>query len=172
MNIIDIISLGIALSMDACTIAFIKGNNKNNISYLFKVGITFGLFQAIMPLLGFILSNLITKSILGINKILSSIILIYIGINMIKEKVDDKDNNKNLIVLAIATSIDALASGITLIHSKIYILYSISIIGLITFMLSTLFAYIGYIVGKKINLKINYIGGITLILLGIKFLII
>lgn len=168
MNIIDIIILGIALSMDACTIAFIKGNNRNNISYLFKIGITFGIFQAIMPLIGYTLSNLITKSILGINKILSSIILIYIGINMINEKINDEDNNKNLIILAIATSIDALASGITLIHSKIYILYSIFIIGLITFILSTLFAFIGYIVGKKINLKINLIGGITLILLGIK----
>ena len=154
--------------MDACTIAFIKGNNRNNISYLFKIGITFGIFQAIMPLIGYTLSNLITKSILGINKILSSIILIYIGINMINEKINDEDNNKNLIILAIATSIDALASGITLIHSKIYILYSIFIIGLITFILSTLFAFIGYIVGKKINLKINLIGGITLILLGIK----
>lgn len=168
MNIIDIIILGIALSMDACTIAFIKGNNRNNISYLLKIGITFGIFQAIMPLIGYTLSNLITKSILGINKILSSIILIYIGINMINEKINDEDNNKNLIILAIATSIDALASGITLIHSKIYILYSIFIIGLITFIISTLFAFIGYIVGKKINLKINLIGGITLILLGIK----
>ena len=63
MNIIDIIILGIALSMDACTIAFIKGNNRNNISYLFKIGITFGIFQAIMPLIGYTLSTLSLKAI-------------------------------------------------------------------------------------------------------------
>ena len=127
----------------------------------------------IMPIIGYLLSYSIYRNISMFNNIISFIILLIIGITMIKENNNKTYNNslniKELILLSIATSIDALSIGITLSLSKVNIISSSLIIGIITFILSFIGSIIGYKLGSKYQL--SYIGGILLIIIGIRILL-
>lgn len=173
MSIIEIILIGISLSMDAFTISITKGINNGNKKDGLIITTFFAIFQFIMPLVGFYLGNIINEKIINYHSYFSSILLIIIGILMIKEDKIDINNKldyKELILLSIATSIDALVIGISFSFNKTNILLSSIIIGLITFITCNIGYYLGNLLNKKFHQYSNIIGGITLILIGIKLL--
>lgn len=172
MNIIEIFLIGVSLAMDAFTISICKGIRNNS----FKTGITitsfFSVFQFIMPIIGFYIGNILSNRIINYQSYFSSILLIIIGILMIKEdkinELDNKLNYKELIILSIATSIDALVIGISFSFIKNNIFISSTIIGITTFIICNIGYYLGSLLNKKFHQYANIIGGITLILIGIK----
>ena len=174
MNIFEIALTGFSLAMDAFTISICKGIKKNRFKDGIIISLFFGLFQFLMPLIGFYLGNIFSEKIINYNYYLSTILLIAIGILMLTEdNINEiKDNLKfnELIILSFATSIDALVIGISFSFLKSNIFFASIIIGIITFIM----CFIGYHLGHLFNKNhqyTNYIGGITLIILGIKILI-
>ena len=180
MGIIELIVLSIGLAMDAFAVAVCKGlsMSKMNWKKACIVGAYFGIFQAAMPLIGYLLGISFQDKIASIDHWIAFVLLGAIGINMIKEAISkDKESSndsvkfKDMLILAIATSIDALAVGITFAFLKVNILLAISLIGIITFVLSIIGVKIGNIFGDKYEKKAEFAGGTILILLGIKILL-
>ncbi len=175
MNNLELFLTGISLAMDAFTISICKGLQTNRKKYGLAIAFFFGLFQFIMPILGFYLGNIFSEKIIEFNPYISMILLITIGILMIKEKNTEDFNYKlkfsELIILSIATSIDALVIGISFSFLKANIIYSSIIIGIITFILCTIGYFLGHLFNKKVGKYSNLIGGITLIIIGIKIFI-
>lgn len=180
MALTEIIILSIGLSMDAFAVATCKGLSMQKMSWkkAIIIALYFGIFQAIMPLIGYVLGIKFQQSIVNIDHWIAFILLTTIGINMIKEiwNEAENDNNdnidfKNMIVLAIATSIDALAIGITFAFLKCDIVFSVTCIGTITFILSLIGVKIGNLFGVKYEKKAQLVGGLILILLGLKILL-
>lgn len=176
MGIIEIILISISLAMDACAIALAKGlsmmqtNHKKSII----IALYFGIFQAIMPILGYLLGSSFGSFITKIDHYIILILLLIIGINMLKEsfnndeEYDDDISFKNMLALALATSIDAFAIGITFSLTKVNIITSSIIIGIITFILSFIGVNIGIKVKNKCGNITTIIGGIILIVIGFK----
>ena len=142
------------------------------------IGLYFGGLQALMPTLGFFLGTAFQNLITSIDHWIAFILLGIIGGEMIKESFDDDSENKNddvsfktMIVLAIATSIDALAIGITFAFLNVNLVLAISLIGIITFILSVFGTKIGNRFGDKYEKKAEFLGGVILVLLGIKILL-
>lgn len=174
MNIIEIVLIGLSLSMDAFTISICKGIKDNNIKNGLITISFFALFQFIMPILGFYIGNILSDKIINYHSYFSSILLIVIGILMIKsdkiDEINNKFNYKELFLLSIATSIDALVIGISFSFIKENIFTSSIIIGIITFIICFIGYYIGSLFNKKAHQYANIIGGIILIIIGIKLL--
>ncbi len=180
MGIIELIVLSIGLAMDAFAVSICKGLSMPRMKWknAIIIGAYFGYFQALMPALGYLLGFNFQDRISNIDHWVAFILLGVIGINMIKEAVS-KDNDvhndsvkfKDMIVLAIATSIDALAVGITFAFLNVNLILAISLIGIITFIISVLGVKVGNIFGDKYEKKAEFMGGIILILLGIKILL-
>ena len=174
MNIIEVLLISISLAMDAFTISICKGIKSNKISDGIIITLFFSFFQFIMPIIGFYLGNIFSNKILNYHSYFSPIILISIGLLMLKEdKIDDVNselNYKELIILSIATSIDALVVGISFSFNNSHIFISSIIIGLVTFIICNMGYYLGSLLHKKIHQYANIIGGITLIIIGIKIL--
>lgn len=178
MGIIEIIFLSISLAMDAFAVSICKGLSmtKINIKKMLIIGIYFGLFQALMPVLGYLLGSSFSNLVASIDHFIAFILLGILGINMIKESFDSEEVNddvgfKTMIVLAIATSIDALAVGVTFAFLNVNLLISISLIGIITFILSLIGVLIGNKFGGKLGNKAEFTGGVILILIGLKILL-
>lgn len=183
MSIIEIILIAISLSADAFAIAICKGLSTPNIKI--KNGITtglyFGLAQAIMPVIGFFLGFYFKEYIKAFDHWIAFFLLGIIGFNMIRgsfkkdeneeESCDNQFSFKSLFPLAIATSIDALAVGITFAFLGVNIAFSASMIGIITFTLSFIGVFIGAKFGLKFKSKAEFIGGLALMIIGTKILI-
>jgi len=174
MNIIEIILISLSLSFDAFTISICKGLKSHNKKDGLIIVIFFALFQFIMPILGYYLGNILNDRIIEYHSYFSSILLIIIGILMIKEdkinELNSKLDYKELVLLSITTSIDALVMGISFSFMNNNIFISSIIIGFITLIMCTLGYYFGNLFNKKAHQYANIIGGITLILIGIKLL--
>ena len=179
MRIWEIILLGIGLSMDAFAVAICKGlgSEKFSAKNALIVGLWFGLFQALMPLIGYFLGGLVAEYIVAIDHWIAFVLLGFIGGKMIYEAIKGEEKQDAsvtfavMLPLAIGTSIDAAAAGITLAFSTTNIFIAIAIIGVITFSLSALGVKIGNVFGSKLKSKAEIFGGAVLILLGIKILI-
>lgn len=180
MGIEEIILLSIGLAMDAFAVAICKGISmkKMNWKKALIIALYFGIFQAIMPLAGYILGHTFDTLVTNIDHWIAFILLSIIGIDMIKDGFDKNDESynddigfKTMIILAIATSIDALAVGITFAFFDVNIVFAVSLIGIITFILSIIGTKIGNKFGNKYENKAKFIGGIILILLGLKILL-
>lgn len=180
MGLTEIIILSIGLSMDAFAVAMCKGLSMKKMSWkkAIVIALYFGIFQAVMPLIGYGLGIKFQQSIANIDHWIAFILLTIIGINMLKEiwseaesESNDNIDFKSMIVLAIATSIDALAIGITFAFLKCNIVFSVTCIGITTFLLSLIGVKIGNIFGAKYEKKAQLVGGLILILLGIKILV-
>lgn len=180
MSIIEIVLIGISLAMDAFAVSICKGLSVKKMSYknAFLCGIYFGLFQAVMPLLGFFLGSSFKNIVEKIDHWIAFALLLLIGLNMIKEAFSKEENIKNddmsfktMILLAIATSIDALAVGITFSFLEVNVLLAITIIGIITFAISFAGVKIGNAFGSKYENKSKIFGGLVLILIGLKILL-
>ena len=184
MSIIEIILLGIALSMDAFAVAVGKGLSvgKPKPKHYFIIGAWFGGFQALMPLAGYFLGKIFENSdyIEKLDHWIAFFLLAFLGGKMIKEAFAKNDEEEvtdsfaffTMLLMAFATSVDALAVGITFsFDPKINIWVAISIIGCITFAFSALGLKIGSVVGDKFNKKAQIAGGVILILIGLKILL-
>lgn len=180
MKILEIFLIGVGLAMDAFAVSICKGLSMKKINYkkAIIIALYFGIFQAIMPVIGYFLGTTFESLVTQIDHWIAFILLGIIGINMVKEafskeseNCNDKVDFKTMILLAIATSIDALAVGITFAFLKTEILSAVIIIGVITFMLSLIGVKIGNKFGDKYEKNAEIFGGIILILMGIKILI-
>ena len=182
MGLTEIFLIGIGLAMDAFAVAVCKGLSMQKMNWKKAIIIStyFAAFQMGMPIIGYFLGVKFQYAVNSIGHWIASILLVIIGSNMIKESLnknyDKNDNNdkvdfKTMSVLAIATSIDALAIGITFAFLKINIIFAINIIGSITFILSLIGVKIGHIFGDMYKNKAQCFGGMVLIFLGIKILI-
>lgn len=180
MTLFEIILVGIGLSMDAFAVSICKGLSMQKLKWknAMIVGTYFGVFQAIMPLTGYLLGTTFSKLVISIDHWIAFILLTTIGGKMLKEAYcnNEEDENddlefKTMVILAIATSIDALAVGITFAFFEINIIKSISIIGFLTFTISSIGVIIGNKFGHRFQGKAEIIGGVILIIIGIKILI-
>lgn len=180
MSFIEIFFISVGLAMDAFTVATCKGLSMKRMSWKKAVIIAlyFGVFQAIMPVIGYILGINFQDKIVNFDHWIVFILLLIIGINMIKEiwntnseEKDDSIDFKNMIVLSIATSIDAMAVGITFAFLKCNIMISVICIGIITFIMSMIGVKIGSVFGSKYEKKAQLMGGLILIFLGLKILL-
>ena len=175
MNILEIILIGLSLSMDAFSISLILAFKNSKKRYGIISSFSFSLFQFLMPILGFFTGNIISDKIISYHTYFSAIILIIIGVLMLTEKKSNekiKINLQELLLLSIATSIDAFIIGISLSFNETSILIASSIIGIITLIMCLIGYFLGYIFNKKAHKYASFIGGITLIILGIKDLIV
>ena len=186
MSYFEVFLLGIGLSMDAFAVSVTKGiaMKKPNVRNTLMISFAFGLFQALMPLLGWVLGRGVADYIRVIDHWIAFVLLAYIGGHMIAETVKEKgavaqaeaDNDpgvdlRELLVLSIATSIDALACGITFSFFEINIVAAIVIIGITTFTLSAVGVRLGRTLGGWLGRFAQIAGGLILIFIGLKILI-
>ena len=178
MGYIDIIFTSVALSMDAAAISICKGLSIKKMSYKksFIIATYFSIFQMFMPFIGYIFANTFSSAIVAVDHWIAFILLFIIGADMIRDslsgnnEVDDKIDVKTMILLAIATSIDALVVGITFAFLNVNLLFAILVIGIITFTITFIGTRIGNKFGRKYENKATIFGGIVLIYIAIEIL--
>ena len=180
MDLLTLLTLAVGLSMDAFAVSICKGlaMREKVLGKGVIIGLWFGSFQALMPIIGFFLGTQFKDQITSIDHWIAFILLGLIGINMVKESLSDEEENadasieiKEMFMLAVATSIDALAVGITFAFLNVHIVSAASMIGVCTFLISFAGVKIGNIFGTKYKSKAELAGGIILILLGFKILL-
>jgi len=180
MKAFELFILALGLSMDAFAVSICKGLTvkKANMAHSVVAGIYFGGFQAMMPFLGYMLGIRFQSMIVSIDHWIAFILLSLIGINMLKsaknneeEQMDSSFAFRAMIPLAVATSIDALAVGVTFAFLNVDIVPAVILIGITTFIMSMIGIKIGSIFGAKYKSKAEFLGGIVLIIMGIKILL-
>ena len=180
MTLFTLFTIALGLSMDAFAVAICKGLAMSKITFRKSliVGLWFGGFQGLMPLFGYLLGVQFKDSITAIDHWIAFILLGLIGFNMIREALSKEEEKasdslafKDMLVLAIATSIDALAVGVTFAFLQVNIVPAICFIGVITFTLSMVGVKIGNVFGVRYKSKAELAGGIILILMGTKILL-
>lgn len=179
MGILEIFLIGVGLSMDAFAVSICKGLSTRvlKLKHALTCGIYFGFFQGFMPLMGYLLGTQFKDKIESIDHWIAFFLLFFIGFNMLKEAFSDEEevdadfSFKAMIPLAVATSIDALAVGVTFAFLKVDIILAISLIAITTFIISMAGVKIGHIFGLKYKSKAEIAGGIILIGMGVKILL-
>ena len=178
--LISIIIIAIALAMDAFSVSLTKGFTQKNLtkSQILYYGLFFGFFQFIMPVIGYICGTTISSFVSTVAPWIAFFLLLAIGLNMIRESLGSDDGDimdtfsfKELTLLAVATSIDALAVGITFAFLDYPIVEAITIIGISTFFISIGGVYVGNFFGNKYEKKAEFVGGLILVLLGVRILL-
>ncbi len=185
MGLVELLLISVGLAMDAFAVAVCKGLNMRKINYKHAliIALFFGGFQALMPFIGWLVGTRFASYIDKYDHYVAFVLLAFIGVKMIIDAVrgveeceqckdSDKLDIKELLVLAVATSIDALAVGVTFaLLPELNIVWSVAIIGVITFLISSLGVVIGNRFGSKYQQKAELAGGIILVLIGVKFLL-
>lgn len=180
MDLFSLFTIAVGLSMDAFAVSICKGLAMQKISFkkALIVGLWFGGFQALMPFAGYLLGVQFESRISAVDHWIAFVLLLLIGGNMIREsfsKEEEKEDAsldfKTMLLLAVATSIDALAVGVTFAFLRVSILPAISLIGCTTLLISMLGVRIGHIFGTRYKNKAELAGGIILILIGCKILL-
>ena len=180
MGIVELLILAVGLSMDAFAVAVCKGLSVSEVKskHMIITGLWFGGFQALMPFIGYLLGTAFEKYVTSIDHWIAFVLLGAIGLNMIKEALSKEEDEcgadfsvKTMFVMAVATSIDALAIGITFaLLPDVKIGWAVSFIGVITFSLSALGVKLGAVFGAKYKAKAEFLGGAILTILGFKIL--
>ena len=186
MTVLTILLMALSLAMDAMAVSVTLGICKGSVklSDALRAGIYFGAFQAAMPALGYLAGSRLSGIIQPIDHLIAFALLAFIGVKMIYEAlrekaVEDDDScpvgnpmsHKRMLILAIATSIDALAAGISLALDKLPLIESVITIGLVTFAISFAAVLLGKRLGVIFQKRASIFGGAVLILIGIKILI-
>lgn len=186
MGFVELALIGVGLSMDAFAVSICKGLSMRKVDkkYMFVLALFFGGFQALMPALGWLLGSQFQQYITAIDHWIAFILLVLIGgkmiLDVIKEKGENEEvcpddsvhiNLKEFFLLAVATSIDALAVGITFAFLQVKLISSVTIIGCITFCFTIAGVLIGNVFGAKFKDKATVLGGIILIAIGVKILL-
>lgn len=185
MGLIELFLIGVGLSMDAFAVSIAKGLGMHRVNYrhAFVIALFFGVFQALMPTIGWLLSTSFARYVTPVDHWIAFILLAFIGGKMLWETFhDDGDDGqvagadakldyKELFMLAIATSIDALATGITFAFLEVDILWAASLIGCTTFVISFLGVIVGNQFGARWEKPSTIVGGVVLICIGLKVLL-
>ena len=185
MGIGELLLLALGVSMDAFAVSICKGlaMQKATLKAGLTCGVWFGGFQALMPLIGFFLGTLFREAIMAVDHWVAFVLLGYIGVNMLKEAFEKEEccgccdadadlSVKTMFVMAVATSIDALAVGISLAMTDgVNIFLAVALIGAFTCAMSTMGVKIGNVFGSRFEKKAQFAGGAILILLGAKILL-
>lgn len=185
MSIFELFLIAVGLSMDAFAVAICKGLSMRKMNYRHAavIALFFGGFQALMPLIGWVLGKQFERYITSVDHWIAFILLAIIGMNMIREALgkDDEEEEKGcqgdrldlkeLLMMAIATSIDALAVGVTFAFLQVSIVPAVSLIGITTFVLSLIGVSLGRVFGAKFKSRAEFLGGAILILIGVKILL-
>lgn len=182
MGIAELFVLAVGLSMDAFAVSICKGLAMDRVT-LKKAcipGLWFGGFQGLMPLIGWLLGSRFAVYITSVDHWIAFVLLAVLGGNMIREAVGDDDDDegadaslgfRTMLAMAVATSIDALAVGITFAFLQVNILWAVCFIAMVTFMFSAAGVKIGNLFGTRFKSKAEIMGGVILILLGVKILL-
>ena len=180
MGLIELFLIAVGLSMDAFAVSVCKGlaMPKCTFKKTAIVGLWFGGFQALMPAIGYVLGAQFQEAIASIDHWIAFVLLALIGGNVIHEALDNDEEEadasldvKTMFLLAVATSIDALAIGITFAFLKVNIIPAVCFIGIVTFIISFAGVKIGNVFGARYKNKAEIVGGVILILLGLKILL-
>ena len=185
MTLLEIVLIGIGLSMDAFAVAICKGlamPNKVDKKGALLIALYFGVFQAVMPTLGWLLGSQFARYVTQMAPWIAFVLLAWIGGSMIRESLSKEEreeeetgsvSHKELLVLAVATSIDALAVGVTfsMLELAVSIAVAVILIGCTTFVISLAGVYVGNVFGAKYKSKAEFVGGAILILIGVKILL-
>lgn len=179
MGFIELLLIAVGLSMDAFAVSVCKGLSvkKVGVKHAALAGLYFGGFQFLMPVIGYLLGFRFESVIENIDHWVAFVLLAFIGGNMIKEsfgkaeELNDDFSVKTMLLMAIATSIDALAVGITFAFLEVQILPAAGLIGVTTFLLSFVGIYIGNAFGTRYKSKAELAGGIILVVIGVKILL-
>lgn len=179
MSLFDLLMIGVSLSMDAFAVSICKGLSVHRVrlGHALICGIWFGVFQGLMPVLGYFLGSTFEEILSRIGAWVAFALLAFIGANMVREsfgkeeEVDDDFSAKAMLPLAVATSIDALAVGVSFAAVQVKILPAACIIACTTFLLSAIGVKVGALFGDKYRSLAERAGGIVLILIGIKTLV-
>lgn len=180
MSLLELFLIAVGLSMDAFAVSICKGLSVNRVSpkHMLICGAYFGGFQALMPLIGYLLGANFRSMIENIDHWVAFVLLAIIGVNMIRESLGADEESldtsfgvRTMLPLAVATSIDALAVGVTFAFLNVNIVPAVSFIGVITFSLSMLGVKLGSIFGMKWKSRAEFVGGAILVLMGLKILI-
>ena len=185
MGIGELFLLAVGLSMDAFAVSVCKGlaMKKATLKAEATCGLWFGGFQMLMPVTGFFLGSLFAEAIEAFDHWVAFGLLVIIGINMLKEALEKEDESgddpekdadlsvRTMFLMAVATSIDALAVGITFAFLNVSIIPAASLIGVTTFIIAAVGIYIGNVFGAKYKSKAELAGGIILVLIGVKILL-
>ena len=180
----ELVLIGVGLSMDAFAVALCKGLSMRRVNYAHAavIALFFGVFQAVMPLIGWVLGTQFARYITSVDHWIAFVLLGYIGGKMIWDALHEAPETapcagegrldlKELLMLAVATSIDALAVGITFAFLQVSILPAVATIGLITFALSFAGVVVGNRFGTRFQKKAEIAGGVVLVLIGLKILL-
>ena len=181
MSFVEILLIAIALSMDAFAVSVCKGLSLPKLlpRHALTVGLYFGGFQALMPLIGYLLGHSFESAIASIDHWIAFALLALIGGSMVREALGDDDEEKTdasfgfktMLLLSVATSIDALAVGVSFAFLGVNIIAAIATIGTTTFILSIVGIKVGNVFGAKYKDKAELVGGIIRILMGLKILL-
>lgn len=180
MGILELLLLSVGLAMDAFAVSICKGlaMDKVTIGRACIPGLWFGGFQGLMPLIGWFLGSRFASYITAVDHWIAFILLVVIGGNMIREAVNDEEEEadsslgfKTMLGMAIATSIDALAVGVTFAFLNVSVLPAVSTIAVVTFVISACGVAIGGVFGARFQTKAQIFGGVILVLLGLKILL-
>ena len=185
MTLLEIFLIGIGLSMDAFAVAICKGlamPDKVDRKGALLIALYFGVFQAVMPTLGWLLGSQFARYVTQMAPWIAFVLLAWIGGSMIRESLSKEEkeeaemgavSHKELLVLAVATSIDALAVGVTfsMLELAVSIAVAVILIGCTTFVISLAGVYVGNVFGAKYKSKAEFVGGAILILIGVKILL-
>ena len=180
MDFLTLVLISVGLAMDAFAVSICKGLaiKRPDARVLFVIGLWFGGFQFLMPVIGYCLGSTFYDYISDYDHWIAFLLLSAIGLNMIRESFHAGEEEEDadigiriMFILAVAVSIDALAVGITLALEGADIMFSSAVIGIITFAISVIGVRIGSIAGDRFNGKAEMLGGIILILIGIKILL-
>ena len=180
LNFISVFLIAVALAMDAFSVSLTKGFTQPQLKkeQILYYGLFFGFFQFMMPVIGYYCVSTISSAIESFASIIGFVLLLAIGLNMIRESLSSDDGEvtdefsfKEVTLLAIATSIDAFAVGITIALLKDPILISSAIIGIVAFLFSIAGVFIGRKIGHFVGGKFQILGGVILILIGVKILL-
>ena len=181
MGILELFILAVGLSMDAFAVSVCKGLAMKKAAWKTQLccGAWFGGFQALMPLIGYFLGSLFIDAISAIDHWIAFALLAIIGINMLREALNGEEETadadlsvKTMFLMAVATSIDALAVGISLAMAGVSnIFLAVLLIGVTTFVLSAIGVRVGNVFGSRYEKKAELMGGVILILLGVKILL-
>ena len=179
MSLWELFIVAVGLSMDACAVAVCKGLavGRARLGHCMTAGIYFGGFQALMPLIGYLLGVRFQSLIVSVDHWIAFVLLSIIGAKMIREAVGEEESLdssfdfKAMLPLAVATSIDALAVGVTFAFLSVKIVPAVSFIGITTFVMSAIGVGVGARFGSKFGSKAELAGGVILIAMGTKILL-
>ena len=181
MNIFELLLIAVGLSMDAFAVSICKGLSVQRLKprHYLLTGAWFGGFQALMPSIGFLLGSAFDQYINAFDHWIAFVLLAFIGGNMVRESLsgdeechDDSFGLRTMFLLAVATSIDALAVGVTFaLLPDVHILSAVSLIGVTTFLLSAVGLKVGNVFGLRYKARAELAGGVILILMGLKILL-